>query len=99
MSEPWTPPAPSSAPATVPNYFIPAIVVTVLCCLPTGVASIIFANQVNGKVAAGDIEGAQASSKKAKLWLYISIGAGVVFWIVIIILNLLGGIAILSGSR
>ena len=100
MSEAYSPPtSSSSASATVPNYLIPAIAVTVLCCLPTGVASIIFATQVNGKVAAGDIDGATASSKKAKLWLYISIGAGLLFWTVVILLNLGVVLATLSGGR
>jgi Interferon-induced transmembrane protein len=100
MSQPYPPPTgPSSASANIPNYLIPAIVVTLLCCLPTGVASIIFATQVNAKVAAGDPEGAMASSKKAKLWLFISIGGGVLFWVVVIILNLGVFLAALSGSR
>jgi hypothetical protein len=100
MSEPWTPPStPAAATANVPNYLIPAIVATLLCCLPTGVASIIFATQVNGKLAAGDVEGAVASSKKAKLWLFISIGAGVLLWVVVILLNLGVFLAALSGNR
>lgn len=67
--------------------------------MPTGVASIIFATQVNAKVTAGDMEGAVASSKKAKLWLMISIGAGIVFWVVIIILNIGVILASLGSSR
>ena len=96
MSQPFPPP-PAGAP-NVPNYLIPAIASTVLCCLPTGVASIIFATQVNAKVAAGDTEGAQAASKKAKMWMFISIGLGIVMWIVIILLNL-GVILASLGSR
>jgi hypothetical protein len=100
MSQPYPPPAgSSSASANVPNYLIPAIVVTLLCCLPTGVASIIFATQVNAKIAAGDMEGAMASSKKAKLWMFISIGAAVLLWIVVIILNIGVILAAMSGSR
>jgi hypothetical protein len=100
MSQPYPPPAgSSSASANVPNYLIPAIVVTLLCCLPTGVASIIFATQVNAKIAAGDMEGAVASSKKAKLWMFISIGAAVLLWIVVIILNIGVILAAMSGSR
>lgn len=100
MSQPFNAPPPpsSSAAANVPNYLIPAIAATVLCCMPSGVASIIFATQVNGKLAAGDHEGAVASSKKAKLWLFISIGLGILLWIIIIILNL-GVILASMGSR
>ncbi|HXM36654.1 MAG TPA: CD225/dispanin family protein [Pyrinomonadaceae bacterium] len=100
MSQPYPPPtAASGASATVPNYLIPAIVATILCCLPTGVVSIIFSTQVNGKIAAGDMAGAEAASKKAKLWLYISIGAGVLLWVIIIILNIGVLLAALSGNR
>jgi predicted Na+-dependent transporter len=95
MSQPFPPP--TGAPS-VPNYLIPAIAATLLCCLPTGVASIIFATQVNAKVAAGDTAGAEAASKKAKMWMFISIGLGIVMWIVIILLNL-GVILASLGSR
>ena len=95
MSQPFPP---SAGAPNIPNYLIPAIASTLLCCLPTGIASIIFATQVNAKVAAGDIAGAEASSKKAKMWMFISIGLGIIVWTVSIILNL--GIIMASlGSR
>jgi hypothetical protein len=53
--------------ATVPNYLVFAILVTVFCCLPTGIAAIIYAAQVNTKLQAGDIAGAQQASKNAKM--------------------------------
>lgn len=62
----------------VPNYLVQAILVTVFCCLPTGVAAIIFAAQVNGKLQSGDHEGAVAASEKAKLWCWISLAVGIV---------------------
>ena len=62
--------------ATVPNYLGFAILVTVFCCLPTGIAAIIYAAQVNTKLQAGDIAGAQQASKNAKMWVLISVGAG-----------------------
>ena len=60
----------------VPNYLVFAILVTVLCCLPAGIPAIIYAAQVNGKLQAGDIAGAQAASKNAKMWCWIAAGAG-----------------------
>ena len=62
-----------------PNYLVWAILSTVLCCLPLGIASIVFAAQVNGKYAAGDLAGAQASSEKAKKFAIWSAIAGLVF--------------------
>ena len=89
MSEQWTPPASSSTPTTVPNYLIPAII-SVFCCWPLAIVAIIFAAQVNGKVAAGDIQGALDASKKAKLFSYISIGLGFGLGLIYLILMLLG---------
>lgn len=89
MSQQWTPPPASGAPTTVPNYLIPAIV-SVFCCWPLAIVAIIFAAQVNGKVAAGDIQGAMDASKKAKLFSYISIGLGLGLGLIYVILMLLG---------
>ncbi|HTS08903.1 MAG TPA: CD225/dispanin family protein [Candidatus Eisenbacteria bacterium] len=71
---------------TVPNYLVFAILATVFCCLPTGIPAIIYAAQVNGKLAAGDYAGAQAASNNAKIWCWVSFGIGLVgtmFWILI----------------
>lgn len=74
----------------VPNYLVPAILTTVFCCLPLGVVSIVYAAQVNGKVEAGDQAGALESSRKAKMWAWISFGAGLVVIVGYIILVVLG---------
>jgi Interferon-induced transmembrane protein len=98
MSEQWTPPAPPTAAGQPPpNYLIPAILVTILCCLPLGVVSIVFATQVNSKYQAGDLTGAQEASKKAKLFAMISAGVGVVVIIIAIILNV--GVIMSGGMR
>ena len=52
--------------APPPNYLVWAILSTVLCFLPLGIASIVFSTQVNSKWALGDVAGAQDSSAKAK---------------------------------
>jgi hypothetical protein len=72
-----TPPAASSSSALPPkpnNYLVWSILATLLCCPLTGIPSIIFATQVDSKYSAGDFAGAQAASKNAKLWLWISVG-------------------------
>ena len=61
-----------------PNYLVWAILATIFCCLPLGIASIVFAAQVNGKYAAGDVAGAQESSRKAKQFAIWSAVVGVV---------------------
>jgi len=83
MSQQYGSPSPAQE---IPNYLIPAILSTVFCCLPLGVVSIIFATQVNSKLAAGDTAGAMESSKKAKMFMFIAIGGGVLGWILGIVL-------------
>lgn len=82
----WSSPSSSDASANISNYLIPAILATVLCCLPVGVVSIIFAAQVNSKVATGDIAGAMESSKKAKMFMFIAVGLGLLTWILVVVL-------------
>jgi hypothetical protein len=62
----------------IPNYLAQAILVTLCCCLPFGVVGIIFAAQVNSKLAAGDYEGAQRASDQAKMWCWLGFGLGLV---------------------
>lgn len=71
----YAPGAPTNA--VVPNHLVFAILVTVLCCLPSGIAAIVYAGQVNAKLQGGDVAGAQLASKNAKMWCWISVGAGV----------------------
>ena len=75
--------------AKIPNYLVPAII-SVFCCWPLAIAAIIFAAQVNGKVASGDIAGAMDASKKAKMFSFISIGLGLALGLVYVILMVLG---------
>jgi ABC-type enterobactin transport system permease subunit len=58
------------------NYLIPAVLTAFCCCMPIGVVGIIYAAQVNSKLMAGDITGAQAAAKNAKMWSWIAFGAG-----------------------
>jgi len=72
----------------VPNYLVQAILVTIFCCMPTGVAAIIFAAQVNGKLQSGDIDGAVKASSNAKLWCWVSLGVGIVVTVLFIAMGL-----------
>ena len=98
MSEQWTPPPASGTPASVPNYLIPAII-SLFCCLPLGIVGVIFAAQVNSKVAAGDTAGALDSSKKAKLFSFLAIGLGLLGIICYVLFVVIMGVGMgLAGS-
>jgi hypothetical protein len=81
------PRTPVTSTAFVPTYLVWAILVTLLCFLPTGIVAIVYATQVSNKLAMGDVAGARDSSGKAKLWCIISAVAGI-----------LVGIAVVAGS-
>lgn len=105
MSDYGTPPPPApgySSPAAggtpPPNYLIWAILSTVLCCLPLGIASIVFAAQVNGKWAAGDVAGAQESSAKARKFAIWAVVAGIITIIIYGVLAAMGVMAGMDGS-
>ena len=76
----------------VPNYLVPAILTTLFCCLPFGIVSIVYAAQVNGKLAAGDHQGALQSSRSAKMWAWIAFGTGLLLIVGYFVLVLLGGL-------
>lgn len=76
------------------NYLVWAILTTILCCLPLGIASIVFAAQVNGKWAAGDYAGAQDSSQKAKRFAIWAAIVGVVVNVLAVILAIAGAFAL-----
>lgn len=76
--------------APPPNHLVWAILTTIFCCLPLGVPAIVFSAQVNSKWAAGDAQGAQESSDKAKKFAIWSAIAGVVVT--------LGYIALVAGG-
>src|SRR2546423_9362129 len=62
------PAAPLATSVDVPSYLIPPILCTLLCCLPLGVPSIVYAAQVTKRLGKGDIAGAQVASGKARTW-------------------------------
>jgi hypothetical protein len=74
----------------VPNYLWQSIVVTICCCPPLGIPAIIFAAQVNSKLGTGDITGAMDASRKARMWCWIALAAGLVGGIISAILQAIG---------
>jgi|TARA_Y100000310_G_C20607952_1_gene776508 hypothetical protein len=72
----------------IENHLTKAILVTLFCCLPFGIVSIVNASSVNGKVQAGDIDGANEASKKADQWanwgIIAGLGFGIIYFLIIV---------------
>lgn len=80
-----------------PNYLVWAIITTILCCLPFGIVSIVYAAQVNSKWVAGDTQGAVQSSKNAKIWALVSFVSGfvgLIIWFILVALGVLAGLGL-----
>ena len=73
------PPRPSS-------YLALAIISTILCCLPTGIVSIIYATKVNSAYEDGKYDEANKASKNAKTWGFISVGIALFGWLIYILI-------------
>lgn len=75
------------------NYLVWAILTTVLCCLPTGVAAIVYANKVDTLWNAGNYTEAEDAAKNAKMWVFISAGLGIVASIIAFFCGFFGAMA------
>ncbi|MEU1004586.1 CD225/dispanin family protein [Streptomyces tibetensis] len=85
--QPWQGSYPGQR-TTPPTYMVAAILVTLFCFFPTGIAAIVFSSQVSAKTTAGDIAGAAEASRKARLWIIVSLAAGVLAWIILMVVSL-----------
>ncbi len=55
------------------NWFVEAILLTLLCSPIFGIIAIIYANKVESRYYAGDYDGAVSSAKSAKMWVLIGL--------------------------
>jgi Interferon-induced transmembrane protein len=101
---PPQPPPPSSLPPYgAPHGGYPAqqpdsnlvwgILCTVLCCLPLGVVSIVYASKVSGLWTQGRYAEAQLASANAKKWAIWGAVAGVILGIIYAIIAVAGGMS------
>ena len=101
----YPPPPPPFAP---PPYGVPqggfptqqpdsnlvwGILSTVLCCLPLGIVSIVYASKVSGLWAQGRYAEAQEASANAKKWVIWGAVAGVIVGIIYGIIAVAGGMS------
>jgi hypothetical protein len=80
------------------NYLVWAILTTLFCCLPLGVASIVFSTQVNSKWQAGDYAGAQEASGRAKNFALWSALSTIIIFVLIFAFVIVAGVLGSSGS-
>jgi t-SNARE complex subunit (syntaxin) len=50
-----------------------------------GIAAIVFSTQVNAKWASGDVQGAQASSRKAKTFAIVTTVVGMAAYVIVFV--------------
>lgn len=67
----------SPRPLRIANHMTGAILCTVFCCCPMGIAAVVYAGKVNTKLAQGDIAGALEASRIARRWIVSSVVAGI----------------------
>ena len=65
-----------------PSLLVGSIFCTVCCCMPLGIAAIIFSTMANAKFAAGDEYGAQEMVKAAQIFIVLSFAFGILGGIV-----------------
>lgn len=90
-----SPPHAPSFPSQPQHPFTPvplvwSILVTIFCCLPFGITSIVYASKANSLGAAGNIAGATSAASVAKTWAIIGAISGVVFSILWFIMIAIG---------
>jgi hypothetical protein len=78
---PW----PGATAPPIQTYLVPAILVTLFCFLPTGIAAIVYATQVSSKRDAGDYIGAARASKQARMWTIVSLVVGLAVVAIVVI--------------
>jgi len=81
------------------NWLVESILVTIFCCLPFGIAGIVFASQVSAKYGAGDYNGAVEASRNAGRWTKIGFFIGLGFFILYIIGSVFFGLSSFWTSR
>lgn len=70
------------------NFLVQSIIVTLCCCLPFGIVSIVYAAKVNDLRAAGNFYGANEAALKARFWFWWALGVGLPVQIILLVINI-----------
>lgn len=80
-------------PPLKPNTWLWQSIVITLCCSPLfGIIALVNAVQVSSSYSAGNYEKAERASKRARLWTLVGLIAGIIYYIVMIILMTTGNL-------
>ncbi len=83
-----TPPPPPN------NYLVWAILVTIFCCLPFGIVSIVYSAKVDSAYASKNYGEAMRVSRNAKNWMLAGLIIGAVCYLLGIIITVVGGLSL-----
>lgn len=70
------------------TWLVESILVTILCCLPFGIAGIVNASKVESLFYAGDYDGALRASREAGKWTKIGFWIGIVYVFIILFITI-----------
>lgn len=76
-----------SCASDIPDYFTQAILCLLFCCLPFGMVALYYSGKAKTRKELGDITGATADSKRARLWCRIAFWTGAAIIIIWTIVN------------
>jgi uncharacterized membrane protein len=68
------------------SYLALAIISTILCCLPFGIVSIVYATRVNSLYEDGQYDQAVSASKNAKTWGIVSMAIALFGWLIYVLI-------------
>jgi hypothetical protein len=76
----------ASGQAMPKKYLVESILATIFCCLPLGIAGIVFSSKVESLWRSGAYAEAQEASRKAKMFSMIAFGLGIAAVVVQVLL-------------
>ncbi len=75
------------------NWLTESILVTIFCCVPFGIAGIVYAAKVDSMYNNGDYRGAELASADAKKWTMVSFWLGIGIGVLYFVIGVMGGMA------
>ena len=75
-----------------PVSLVGPILATLFCCLPCGIAAIVYASSASTKAALGDMQGATQAQASARLWLRLAVIPGAILCILYLVVIIFGAL-------